>query len=256
MTLPAPLRRLGLIALLVAAGAPALAGLPETVAAVKPSVVAIGTYNPTDSPRFTFRGTGFVVGDGNTVVTNFHVLPAAAEATPAASLMVQVVRGPQDLQPRAVRVLSSDRAHDLTLLRIEGPPLPALTLGDAATVPEGTAIAFTGFPIGGLLGFSPVTHRGIVAAVTRIALPPPTAQQLSSRALAQLRAGAFDIYQLDATAYPGNSGGPVFDAQSGHVVGVINMVFVRGSRESALTNPTGISYAIPVRWVSELLAGQ
>ena len=34
---------------------------------------------------------------------------------------------------------------------------------------------------------------------------------------------------------------------------MINMVLVRGTRESALTNPTGISYAIPVRFVRELL---
>ena len=46
------------------AAAPLRAGLPEVVAATKPSVMAVGLYNPLASPRFTFRGTGFVVGDG------------------------------------------------------------------------------------------------------------------------------------------------------------------------------------------------
>jgi hypothetical protein len=34
---------------------------------------------------------------------------------------------------------------------------------------------------------------------------------------------------------------------------VVNSVFVKGTKESALENPTGISYAIPVRFVKELL---
>jgi serine protease Do len=110
-----------------------------------------------------------------------------------------------------------------------------------------------GFPIGGALGFTPVTHRGIVASVTAIALPAPTAQSLNPQAVNRLRQGSFDIYQLDATAYPGNSGGPVLDAGGGQVIGVINMVLVRGSKETALSQPTGISYAIPVRFVTELL---
>jgi S1-C subfamily serine protease len=53
--------------------------------------------------------------------------------------------------------------------------------------------------------------------------------------------------------YPGNSGSPVFDVATGQVVAVINMVLVKGSKESALTHPSGISYAIPVRFVIDLL---
>ena len=56
-------------------GLAAHAGLPEVVAAAKPAVVAVGTFNPLASPRFAFRGTGFVVGDGRTLVTNAHVVP-------------------------------------------------------------------------------------------------------------------------------------------------------------------------------------
>ena len=71
--------------------------------------------------------------------------------------------------------------------------------------------------------------------------------------VARLRQGPFNIYQLDGTAYPGNSGGPLFDAETGRVVGVINMVLAKASKESLLTNPSGITYAIPVRFVRELL---
>ncbi len=89
--------------------------------------------------------------------------------------------------------------------------------------------------------------------MTTIALPAPTAAQLDPRALARLRAGNIEVLQLDATAYPGNSGGPVLDAESGAVVGVVNMVAVRGSRETALSAPTGITYAIALRSLRALL---
>ena len=52
---------------------------------------------------------------------------------------------------------------------------------------------------------------------------------------------------------PGNSGSPVFELQRGTVIGVINSVIVKQSREAAITNPSGITYAIPVNFVRELL---
>ena len=61
------------------------------------------------------------------------------------------------------------------------------------------------------------------------------------------------MYQLDGTAYPGNSGGPLFDGESGEVIGVINMVFVKGTKEAALSAPSGITFAVPVSFLLELL---
>jgi len=61
------------------------------------------------------------------------------------------------------------------------------------------------------------------------------------------------IYQLDATAYPGNSGSPLYLPKTGEVIGVINKVFITGGKESAISTPTGISYAIPVKHVHALL---
>ena len=70
----------------------------------------------------------------------------------------------------------------------------------------------------------------------------------------RLREGTFPVFQLDATAYPGQSGSPLYDGASGEVVGIINMVLVKSTRESALSQPSGISYAIPSRALIELLA--
>lgn len=233
----------------------AAAALEQVIVATKPSLVAVGTFSPTDNPRFGFRGSGFVVAGGNRVVTNAHVLPdPIPPGGTAGALAVLVPNADRDkTQLRGATLLGVDRAHDLALLRIDGPPLPALELADGDAVREGMSVAILGFPIGGALGFTPVTHRGIISAITGITLPAAAARDLNAQAVRQLRSGSFDIYQLDATAYPGNSGGPVVDAQSGRVVAVINMVLVKGSKESAIRYPSGISYAVPVRFVAELI---
>lgn len=232
----------------------ALAGVVEVVDAAKPSVLAVGTANALKNPRFSFRGTGFVVGDGNHLITNAHVLPAAADADPADRLAVVLARPRDDRDVRAATLVATDPLHDLALLKFEGPAVPALPLADpAAPAKDGSAVVLIGYPIGVALGFIPVTHRGIVAATVGIAQPQPNSRQLNERTVARMRQGSFDVYQLDATAYPGNSGSPLLDADSGKVLGVINSVFVKASRESALSQPTGISYAIPVRHVLELM---
>ena len=74
--LPAALAA-GSLLLLLAGGA--RADLSDTIARVKPAVVIVGTFKATNSPRFTMRGTGFVVGNGNLAITNAHVLPEGAE---------------------------------------------------------------------------------------------------------------------------------------------------------------------------------
>ena len=242
------------LALWLMAPLAALAGLEELIVAAKPGVVAVGVYSATNSPRFGFRGTGFVVGKGDMVVTNAHVLPDPLPTGEQGVLAIVTPKGGAGQQMRNARLLGIDRAHDLALLHIEGAALPALPLADGSTpLREGMSVAIIGYPIGGVLGFTPVTHRGIVSSITGIVLPAPSSQALNAQAIKQLRQGSFDIYQLDATAYPGNSGSPVFDVASGQVVAVINMVLVKGSKESALTHPSGISYAIPVRFVIDLL---
>lgn len=258
-----PMAMLTLAAALFAT--PVHADLASTIAQVKPAIAIVGTYKATNNPRFALRGTGFVVSadqanpadqesKGNLVVTNAHVLPPSATADPHAEVVVQLRTGGPALQMRVVKVLEVDALHDLALLRFEGLPVTAFKVRDSGHVQEGQAMAFMGFPIGGALGFSPVTHRATVSSITTAALPTPTAKQLNAKAIRNLRGeGTFDIFQLDGTAYPGNSGGPLFDPDSGEVLGVVNMVLLKASHESALTQPSGISYAIPSRFVLELL---
>ena len=247
-------RLLGATAGLAFMGTGVLAGtLPDLVARAKRSVVLVGSYGLMDNPRFGFRGTGFAVAGGLHVLTNAHVLPPDTPDRIDRSIAVQVWTPESQWLMRSARLVSKDVTHDLALLQIDGPPVPALRLA-AKEAPEGTAIALIGFPIGGLLGYSHVTHRGIVSARTAIVPPAAGPQGLSERAVRQLRQGSFEVVQLDATAYPGNSGGPVLDVETGEVVGVVSMVLVKGTKEAALSAPSGISYAVPVRDAAAMLA--
>jgi S1-C subfamily serine protease len=102
------------------------------------------------------------------------------------------------------------------------------------------------------LGLYPVTHRGIVSAISPVAPPALSSRRLSARMIRAIRE-AYDVLQLDAVAYPGNSGSPVYDQATGRVLGVINSVLVKGTKEAAIKSPSGITYAIPVQFVHDLL---
>jgi len=230
---------------------PALAGLPETVALVRPAVVGVGTLQATRRPPAKLLGTGFVIGDGTLVVTNAHVVPEVLAVEDKEYLAVFAGRGKHPQRRRAKRV-AMDLKHDLAILKIEGDPLPMLQLGDSDRVREGESIAFTGFPIGAVLGLYPVTHHGLVSAISPIVLPAPSGRQLTAEMIKRMR-DPFDIFQLDATAYPGNSGSPLYLPKSGEVVGVLNMVFIKETKEAVLEKPSGISYAIPIKHLKALL---
>lgn len=229
--------------------------LPEVVSRCRRSVVAVGTFSALRSPRFTFSGSGFAVGDGTVVATCAHVLADPAITSDKVELSVQVLSDRGDFQWRSAKVLVRDRSKDLCLLKIEGSPLQSLGLSenDSVDAAEGTSVALMGFPIGGALGFSVVTHRGIVSSLVSSTAPAPTAGALSDKAVLSARAGAFELLQLDATAYPGNSGGPLLNVDNGRVIGVVSMVLVKSTRESALSSPTGITYAVPARYLSAML---
>jgi S1-C subfamily serine protease len=246
-----PARRLACAALLFSPLI-ARAALSDTIVRVKPSIVVVGTFMRSRAPAFMLRGTGFVVGNGTLVATNTHVADTALDAQKLETLAVLTIVDGQR-QVREARIVASSPEHDLTLLQIDGPALPALPLGDASKVREGQSIAFIGFPIGSVLGFTPVTHRGIVSAITPIVIPVDNTSRLNATNRNFLSRGSFPVFQLDATAYPGNSGSPVFDQDSGEVVGIVNMVLVKASKESGLSQPSGITYAIPVNHLVALI---
>ena len=239
-----------ILGLLVAQGS-ALAGqLAERVAQIKPAVVGVGLVAPLATVSHQLKGTGFVIGDGQYVVTNDHVVNVKVPDNIKYHLAVFAGHG---RKPKIIPVeqVIKDEEHDLALLKINQ-TLPAVSLGKAsAVVPDGTDLAVTGFPIGGILGLYPATHKGIVAAYTPNIIAAKNTSQISEQFLQRLR-NPIMVYQLDVIAYPGNSGSPVYNVETGEVFAVINKVFVKETKESAITHPSGITYAIPVEHVIHL----
>lgn len=228
------------------------AELAETVAKIKSSIVAVGTVQPARQPSAQFLATGFVVGQGAHVITNAHGLPDLLDPQTKETLAIFIGRGKQ-IESRSATKLAIDPIHDLALLKFEGAPLPPLRLGESKPSREGQEVAFTGFPLGVVLGLFPVTHTGVISAISPIAIPAAEAGLLDGSTLKRLRQEPYDVFQLDATAYPGNSGSPLYEPGTGRVVGVINKVFVQQSKEAALEKPSGITYAIPIQHAQALL---
>ncbi|MDH5545184.1 MAG: serine protease [Gammaproteobacteria bacterium] len=232
-------------------GQSAIASLADTIEKIKPSIVGVCTHQTTRRPGTKLMGTGFAVGNGTYFVTNAHVLPEVLDEENKETLCVIVGTG-ESAKVRPAKQIQIDHIHDLALIAISGEPVPAMVMGHTEKVREGDEIAFTGFPIGAVLGVYPVTHRGIVSAISPVAIPVVNPKDLDVRMIRRLR-DPFDVFQLDATAYPGNSGSPVYHVETGKVVGVINKVFVKETKEKILENPSGITYAIPVSHVRQLL---
>lgn len=228
------------------------ASLVETIKQVKPSIVGVGNYQEIRRPPSSLLGTGFNVVDDRHILTNSHVLPKSIKNSRREFYCIFVGTG-RNAKIVRVTVVMRDESRDLALLRTETPLKSSpLRLRSANSTQEGMSVAFTGFPIGAVLGLHPVTHRGMISAKTPIAIPQTSPKGLDPKMIKRLR-GSFEVFQLDATAYPGNSGSPLYDPENGEVVGIVSSVFVKSSKEKALSDPSGITYAIPADFAIRML---
>ena len=160
--------------------------LVDTIARIKPSIVGVGTVQKTRRPPNILRGTGFVVANGLHVITNAHIIPKKFAAAKREYLAVFVGQG-KTSAVRSARIAAVDKEHDLCLLQIDGPPLPAMALGNDRLVREGELYAFTGFPLGAILGLYATTSRGIISAITPIAIPVHRGRQIKYKIIKNSR---------------------------------------------------------------------
>src|SRR5215470_16222379 len=167
--------------------------LPELVRRIKPSAVAIETFDSRGEKLS--RGSGFFV-EADRIVTNRHVLEGAFRAdVHAANGAVFPVRG----------VLAVDAEGDVALLKIDppAPPIRALPL-DKTSPQEGESVVVIGNP----LGLEGSVTNGIVSAVRDI----PTFGR---------------IIQITAPISSGSSGSPVVNMQ-GQVIGIATLQITGG----------------------------
>ncbi|MGC1685552.1 MAG: trypsin-like peptidase domain-containing protein [Candidatus Acidiferrales bacterium] len=152
------------------------------------------------------QGTGFFITDDGLIATNRHV------AEGSATLFVATSTGTRLLG----RVIYSDPHLDLALVKVDGDGFPHLSLADLAAVHAGATVLAVGYPGGGFPG---TVTKGIVSAVGKI----------------EHREGTW--IQTDVALNPGNSGGPLLDAE-GDVVGITTMKLVEIPKAASAEDST------------------
>jgi S1-C subfamily serine protease len=169
--------------------------LPALVKRVKPTVVAIATYDSNGEALMT--GSGFFLRPGQ-VVTNLHVVRGAVRAE------VKTLDGKGKVFP-VKGTLAVDEEGDLALLDVDMPLERAKTIELAHDLPdEGETI----FVIGNPLKLEGSVSDGIVSAVREVP-------------------NSYRIIQITAPISHGNSGSPVFNLK-GQVLGVVTVKVTNG----------------------------
>jgi S1-C subfamily serine protease len=191
-------------------------------------------------------GSGFLVSPFGHVVTNHHVVSGEdvavlVEGQPVRlNLVVKridvLLAGGDEAGRRFTAALDAASPDlDLALLSVVGTNLPYLRLGDSDALATGEAVAAFGFPLG--------RATDVGRTVPRDAPPQVSQNRGSVTALRAGDGGERRYVQTDAVLNPGNSGGPLLDAD-GYVVGVVRM---------KLRQAAGLGFAIPVNLVKDLL---
>ena len=147
-----------------------------------PAVVTISVATPSGARQ----GSGFLIDESGTVVTNQHVIEGATAAR------VKLSSG--EVYDR-VRVLAADNRRDIAILQIDGFGLPTLRLGNSDSVRVGAEVIAIGSP----LGLENSVSTGIISGK-------------------RAREG-FHWLQTTAAISPGSSGGPILNSV-GNVIGV------------------------------------
>ena len=172
-------------------------------------------------------GSGFVVDDDGTIVTNAHVVGGSKDVT---------VRFDEDDEEVDARVLGTDPSSDIAVLKIDpeaaGGRVQPLELAKAGAVNVGD----TAMAIGNPFGLERTATAGIISATGR-QIEAPNGFSI---------AGAI---QTDAPINPGNSGGPLLDGE-GRVLGVNSQILTGGR---GANGNVGIGFAVPSTTVAEVL---
>lgn len=170
-------------------------------------------------PRGT--GSGFVWDALGHIVTNDHVLQGASRA------MVRLADG----RTFTARLIGSDPAHDMAVLRIDVPldPPEPVPVGTSADLQVGQKV----FAIGNPFGLDWTLTTGIVSALER-ELPAETGRVIRG------------VIQTDAAINPGNSGGPLLDS-AGRLIGMNTAIY------SPSGSSAGIGFAVPVDTINRIV---
>lgn len=195
--------------------------IPAIAAKLLPAVVSVSVA----SVNGVSTGSGSIIrSDANLsyILTNNHVI---ADALTGGTITVEF----EDGSTIPGRVVGHDNAYDLAVVKVFKGNLPTVTLGDSSKIAIGDAVVAVGSP----LGLSGTVTSGIISALNR----PVTTGGSGSEAF-------IDALQTDAAVNPGNSGGPLVNAQA-QVIGV-NSAIATLSSGSSQSGSIGLGFAIPI----------
>ncbi len=195
---------------------------PDSIAAlaarVIPAVVSISVKGVAGSGT----GSGFFFDSDGFILTNNHVIDAAARG---GTISVKLSDG----KKYPAKLIGRDSSYDLAILKIDVIAAPTLQLGNSDQVQVGDAVIAIGSP----LGLSGTVTSGIISSKNRaVTTGSGTGESSFINAL-----------QTDAAINPGNSGGPLVDA-TGAVVGVNSAIATLGFTSQA--GSIGLGFAIPI----------
>ncbi|PRY60244.1 putative serine protease PepD [Knoellia remsis] len=184
-----------------------------------PSVVTIRV----SAPAGEGTGSGWVLDDKGHIVTNNHVVSAAAKS---GDITVVLANGKQS----KATIVGRDVSYDLAVLKVDRTDLTPLPMGESSKVVVGDAVIAVGAP----LGLDSTVTTGIVSALNRPVTPGEADDQSFINAI-----------QTDAAINPGNSGGPLLDME-GRVIGVNSAIArVAGTNIDGQSGNIGVGFAIP-----------
>ena len=193
-------------------------------AAVSPAVVSLEVNGAQQGGT----GSGFVIREDGYIVTNNHVVEAAAGG---GTITVQFADGTS----ADATIVGRDANYDLAVIKVDKANLPTVVLGDSDAVVVGDLAIAIGSP----LGLEGTVTAGIVSSLNR----PVTAGGQGATSF-------INAIQTDAAINPGNSGGALVNAD-GQVIGV-NSAIATLSNGTSQSGSIGLGFAIPVNQVSRI----
>jgi putative serine protease PepD len=223
-------------------------GSVEQVAAkVVPSVVMLET----DLGRQSEEGSGIILSSDGLILTNNHVIAAAAKPGPPGPVGPSGPPGPpgpsgppgpapkttvtfSDGRTAPFTVRGADPTSDIAVIQVQGVSgLTPISLGSSSDLRVGQPVVAIGSP----LGLSGTVTTGIISAMNR---PVSTTGESGNQNT------VLDAIQTDAAINPGNSGGALVN-MSGQLVGVNSAIATLGSDSpDAQSGSIGLGFAIPV----------
>ena len=163
-------------------------------------------------------GSGVIVSRDGLIVTNNHVVENADR------VIVRLKDGKEEIP---AKVLGTDPATDLAVLKIEGNNFPAIPMANSERMKVGDTVLAIGSPF----GLQHTVTSGIISALGRKEL-----------GILSERGGYENFIQTDAAINPGNSGGALIDNR-GRLIGINTAIFSRTGAN------VGIGFAIPTELV-------